>query len=296
MKRPLSMTGFGRGEYEGGGKVWTVECRSVNHRFLDVKIKAPWKYAALEERIKSEIATYHARGHIDLFVSVNGGQSDEVRLAANLPLAREYFNCLQAVRRELDIAGEPDLTMLAAFRDIVGPVEDAAAVDLDEIWAYIREALQAALAESLGMRENEGQTLRDDLLGRLDLFKQAAGQVEAALPGLIRKREETLKERLDKLLQGVDIDPVRLAQEAAVIVDKSDVTEELVRLRSHIIQFADFLDLDEPVGRRLDFLLQEFLREVNTMAAKISNAETAHLIVNLKNELEKMREQVQNLE
>jgi uncharacterized protein (TIGR00255 family) len=146
------------------------------------------------------------------------------------------------------------------------------------------------------MREQEGKALKEDLFERIDSFSYCLELLEDRIPEIVRSRNEELKKRIDYLLEGVDIDPVRFAQEAAILADKSDVTEELVRLRSHINQFVAFLESNEPVGRRLDFLLQEFLREVNTIASKISDAEIAHVTVDLKNEIEKLREQVQNIE
>ncbi|MCF6290272.1 MAG: YicC family protein [Desulfobacterales bacterium] len=295
MNRPLSMTGFGRGESSGDGRTWVVELRSVNHRFLDVKIRMPWKYAALEERVKRELGRYYGRGHIDLTVSSNGDGGAGVRLEANLPLAREYHNCLKQIHQDLQLTGAPDLAMVLSCRDVIGPAAEVEE-DLDRAWSFIGEALNRALKDALAMREKEGRTLKADLLGRLETFAGTVERVELAVPDINRKRQESLKERLDNLLQGVDIDPVRLAQEAAVLVDKSDITEEMVRLRSHMEQFAGMLAAAEPIGRKLDFLIQEFLREINTMVSKIGNAAVAHHIVDLKNELEKMREQIQNLE
>ncbi len=295
MNRPLSMTGFGRGESTGDGRTWVVELRSVNHRFLDVKIRMPWKYAALEERVKQEVGRYHSRGHIDLTVSVNGTGGEGVRLEANLPLAREYHNCLRQIQQELQLTGVPDLAMVLSCREVIGPAAEVEE-DPDKVWPFINEALASALKGALAMRENEGRTLKADLLHRLETFAGTVARVEQAVPEINRKRRESLKERLDNLLEGVDIDPVRLAQEAAILVDKSDITEEMVRLRSHMDQLAGMLAAAEPVGRKLDFLVQEFLREINTMVSKIGNAAVAHHIVDLKNELEKMREQIQNLE
>ncbi len=297
MKRPLSMTGFGRGEKTGSGRSWVVEIRSVNHRYLDIKSKIPWKYAQLEEKIKTEIGAYHGRGHIDLVLGVSGAGADGVRLQANIPLAGEYYRCLQQLRDELGVAGDADLAMVASFRDVIVPAtDDVIQEDLEELWPDIREALVAALENGLAMRENEGQSLKRDLVERLAGFTTIIAEVESAVPDVNRKRQESLLARLDTILSNAGIDPVRLAQEAAILVDKSDITEELVRIRSHISQFESILDSGEPVGRRLDFLVQEFLREINTMASKISDAAVAHRIVDLKNELEKMREQIQNLE
>ena len=218
-------------------------------------------------------------------------------MKTDLPLAREYLSCLKEIMAELSIPGEPDLALLASYRDIISPLDDEAGAEmLEEFWPAFSEALVGALNECLKMRQSEGDTLRKDLSARLISLQKKIDLIEQSLPQIIKMRENSLKERLDILLSGVDIDPLRLAQEVAILVDKTDVSEEIVRLRSHVEQFEGFLELDEPVGRRLDFLLQEFLREVNTIASKISNAETAHMTVGIKNDLEKIREQVQNLE
>jgi uncharacterized protein (TIGR00255 family) len=167
---------------------------------------------------------------------------------------------------------------------------------MDEEWRLISSALDAALKDCDIMREKEGQALLEDLLGRLAKFESIVRQIEASLPDLLQQRQNDLRLRVGKLLEGIDLDPIRLAQETAIMADKSDVTEEVTRLGSHIVQFRAFLASDEPVGRRLDFLLQEFLREVNTLSSKIANATIAHLGVEMKNEIEKLREQVQNIE
>jgi uncharacterized protein (TIGR00255 family) len=297
MGKPLSMTGFGRGESNSGGRAWTVELRTVNHRYSDISIKLPRRYFVLEEKIKKEVANYHSRGRVDIFITVVDDEIETTRLKADLGLAREYYNSLKLIGEDLSLTGEPDLTTITSFRDVITSVDDEVGPEIvEQFWPEARKAVIAALEECLAMRQNEGQSLQQDLQSRMEIFEQTVEDIEKSLPQIIEQRQKSLKERLDNLLSGVDIDPMRLAQEVAIMVDKSDVSEEIVRLRSHISQFIHFMDLDEPVGRRLDFLIQEFLREVNTIASKINNADTAHLIVKLKNELEKMREQVQNIE
>lgn len=297
MKRPLSMTGFGRGESVGGGKRWTIEIRSVNHRYLDVNIKFPRFYTLLEERIKKEIAVLHSRGRIDLYINVEDEQETASAFKVDLLQAREYYKCLIAIKNELGLEGQPDLTMLAANRDLISSLTteyDPATVEIQ--WPFLRKALHVALDECQDMRASEGLVLKQDLLERLAAFETIVAEIDGAVPDLLARRQAALKERLAVLLQDVNVDPARLAQEAAILADRVDITEELVRLRSHITQFRDFLNMTEPVGRRCDFLLQEFLREVNTIASKVNNSSTAHLTVDMKNELEKMREQIQNLE
>jgi len=297
MSKPLSMTGFGRGEAKGKGGSWTVEIRSVNHRYLDIGIKLPRRFIAWEDRIKKEIASCHVRGRVDVYGTFNDEGLATARLKTDLQLAREYVACLKEIADDLSIPGAPDLALLAAYRDIITPLDEESGGEfLEEFWPVFLEAITAALDECHNMRQSEGETLQKDLRERLVSFQQKIDAIERSLPGIIAMRENNLKERLDILLAGVDIDPLRLAQEVAILVDKSDVSEEIVRLRSHVEQFLGFLELDEPIGRRLDFLVQEFLREVNTIASKISNADTAHMTVGMKNDLEKIREQVQNLE
>lgn len=297
MGKPISMTGFGRGESGGQGCSWIVELRAVNHRYLDISIKLPRRFLGWEDRIKKEITAYQVRGRIDVYVTFNNEGIVAQRLKADLLLAREYKARLQEIARDLSIPGEPDLALLASFRDLIAPLDEEAGDEiLEGLWPSFHEALKAALEECQNMRQKEGETLQKDLRERLEYFQQKIETIEQSLPEILKAREAALKERIDILLSGVDIDPLRLAQEVAILVDKSDVSEEIVRLRSHVDQFAGFLNLDEPVGRRLDFLLQEFLREVNTIASKISNAGTAHITVSMKNDLEKIREQVQNLE
>ena len=297
MGQAISMTGFGRGEASGKRGSWIVELRAVNHRYLDIGIKLPRRFMSWEDRIKKEISSFHIRGRVDVYVTFNDEGAETSRLKADLRLAREYWACLKDIAEDLSIPGEPDLTMLASYRDIIAsPDEEAGGEPLEELWPALRAAIGAALAECHQMRQSEGEALQKDLLERLYSFQQKIDEIAQSLPQIMEKRETGLQERLDNLLSGVDIDPVRIAQEVAILVDKTDVSEEIVRLRSHVEQFQGFLNLDEPVGRRLDFLVQEFLREVNTIASKISNAETAHLTVGMKNDLEKIREQVQNLE
>jgi uncharacterized protein (TIGR00255 family) len=293
VKRPLSMTGYGRGEVSGA-KSWTVEIRSVNHKFLDLSIKIPRRYLGLEERIKKELGAHYNRGHVDVYVNPGAEAGDAIRLAANLPLARDYYRCLETIRQDLSLKDPPTLAMIQSYKEVIVAREEEE--DLDSVWPSMAEALGQAIAMAQSMREQEGEALKTELQQRLQGFAGTVESIAQDIPAIVQRRTEKLKERLAVLLQGTELDPLRLAQEVAMMADKADVTEEVVRLRSHISQFSGFLEADEPVGRRLDFLLQEFLREINTLASKISDAPTAHLTVELKTEVEKLREQIQNIE
>ncbi len=292
--RPRSMTGFGRGETAFAGRTWIAEVRTVNHRFLDLRIILPRPYAALEDRVRSAAATYHDRGRVEISLQLQGEEAAGLLLAVNTDLAQQYHRCLQQLNDEFGLDDKVRLADMLTMRDLISQQEQN--LDPDREWPGISAALGRAFEECSRMREQEGLLLKEDLAKRLAGFAATVGAIEQRLPEILQQRQDELKSRITRLLDGVDLDPMRLAQETAILADKCDVTEELVRLRSHISQFTGFLASDEPVGRRLDFLLQEFLREVNTLASKISNAGVAYLNVEMKNEIEKLREQVQNLE
>ncbi len=289
-----SMTGFGRGLASCENVSWLVEVKSVNHRFLDQRISLPANLCGLEDKVKSRVADCLHRGRVEVSVSQQSGGKGALKLAVDLDLAAQYRCCLEQVQKELSLAGDISLADIMAVRDIIYTVSED--VDIDKEWATISSALAAALLECDTMRMAEGERLRAELSTRLDNFALLVATIEKKSPDILRLRQDELAERIGRLLAGVDIDPLRLAQEAAIMADKVDITEEIVRLKSHVEQFRRFFSCVEPVGRRLDFLLQEFLREVNTLASKISNSELAHVCVEMKNEVEKLREQVQNIE
>ena len=292
--RPRSMTGFGRGEASDGGRTWVAEVRTVNHRFLDQRVILPRLFAALEEPVKKKVAAALDRGRVDITFSLQGVSTVEPQLVVNESVARQYHRCLQQLIADFALDAEVTLKDMLTLRDVVSLEEQRP--DVDAEWQLIAGALDAALKDCDVMREKEGHALQQDLLGRLAKFEAIVGRIEERIPELQQQRQADLRLRVGKLLDGLDLDPIRLAQETAIMADKSDVTEEITRLGSHMAQFRSFLASDEPVGRRLDFLLQEFLREVNTLSSKITNAGIAHLGVEMKNEIEKLREQVQNIE
>ena len=292
--RLRSMTGFGRGEAAGNGRTWIAEVRTVNHRFLDQRVILPRLFSAMEEPVKKMVAGFLDRGRVDVTFSLQGVSSVEPTLVVNESVARQYHRCLCQLIDDYQLSGQVSLKDMLTQRDVISLEEPRP--DMDTEWSLISQALEAALADCNGMREKEGHALQQELLGRLGKFETIVVQIEEKIPELQAQRQQDLRTRIGKLLEGLDIDPIRLAQETAIMADKSDVTEEITRLHSHIGQFRAFLMSDEPVGRRLDFLLQEFLREVNTLSSKISNGGIAHLGVEMKNEIEKLREQVQNIE
>lgn len=289
-----SMTGYGRGEAEGQGRIFTAEVRCVNNRYLDTKIKLPRDYSILEDPVRKQISSFHQRGRVDLAVTVSGDFSDLVDVRINSELAKVYYDSLSELAQALGLDNDLSISRLAQLPEVL--VKEQKSENIEEFQLVVQAAVGDALKSCDDMRVREAEALVDDLSERLTLFAEVLDRVERRIPDLVLQRQSSLQERLQKLLGTVDIDPQRVAQEIAVIADKTDVTEELVRLRSHIGQFKEMLQGAGVVGRKLDFLIQEFLREVNTMASKINDAEIAHLTVGLKSELEKMREQVQNIE
>ncbi|MCL2458136.1 MAG: YicC family protein [Desulfobulbus sp.] len=288
------MTGFGRGEASAEGRAWVAEIRTVNHRFLDQRVILPRAFALFEEPVKKKVAAVLDRGRVDITFSLLGTATVEPQLTVNGPVAHQYRRCLQQLLEEFDVTGPVTLRDMLTLRDVISLEEQRP--DMDAEWLLLAAALETALKDCDLMREKEGQALRQDLLERLAKFEAIVRQIDRAIPELQQQRQNELKARIGKLLEGIDLDPIRLSQEMAIMADKSDITEEITRIDSHMVQFRAFLASDEPVGRRLDFLLQEFLREVNTLSSKIANAAIAHLGVEMKNEIEKLREQVQNIE
>ncbi len=289
-----SMTGFGRGEAEAGGRQWVAEIRCVNHRYLDLKIKLPKGYAGLEKQARDMVVSTLQRGRVDVSLTVAGDFSDLQKIEVNSSLASTYRDALAKLGKTLNLEDDTTLSHLASYPDVMLLTKQSE--DLDAVWPIMKQALGAAVSTCDTMRSQEGDAMAEDLHGRLNSFAELVQRIGDSIPELLERREETLHERLQKLLDNIQLDPGRLAQEVAILADKTDVTEEIVRLESHINQFRSFLEADEATGRKLDFLLQEFLREVNTMASKINDAAIAHIAVDLKAELEKMREQVQNIE
>lgn len=289
-----SMTGFGRGEIEEGGRVFSVEIRCVNNRYLDVKLKLPRGVQAFEERIRKLVGAVHQRGRVDLQLSINGGGARKQRVLLNEELAASYSEALTRLSERFGLGLELTPQELASFPDVM--VREEEPEDIEALWIPVEKALQEALENCDAMRQQEGGALATDLLQRLEHFADVVGIIEERIPELVLQRQSALQERLAKLLDSVTLDQDRLAQEVAILADKTDVTEEIVRLHSHMEQFSAFLKEDGAIGRKLDFLIQEFLREVNTTVSKISDAGIAQHTVELKSELEKMREQVQNIE
>jgi uncharacterized protein (TIGR00255 family) len=291
------MTAFGRGSAPYGDGYWQVELKCVNSKFLDYQLRLPARLAVLEERVKKYVGSRLSRGRISIFVTLNGAAAAGQTLSLNLPLLEEYKKIAARLQAELGTSfAKPDLGYLLNNRDLV--ISSEKEEDEDDIWNSLYPALEQALGEACSMRAAEGAYLAEDISRRLELLADFIDQLERLTPLIIEHYRQRLGERIARLLQdqpAPDLEQ-RLAQEVAIVTDKCDISEELVRVRSHLAQFRAFLKAAQPVGRKLDFLLQELNREANTIGSKSPDAQAINLVVSLKAELERVREQAQNIE
>ena len=289
-----SMTGYGKADAPVAGGRIIVEIRSVNHRYGEISVKLPRPLMAYENEVRKAVASRLKRGKIEVFIQQEGAVGRENLPMLNLPLARAYYEAFVRMKEELALAEPVSLALIAAQRDVLssGATEEP------------EEAVDQALLSAVGtavesidlMRLREGSLLLEDLRGRRELLATLMVRVQERAPFVVAELANRLKERVAQISGETGVDEARLAQEIAFLADRSDITEELVRFDSHLQQFDEALHMDEPVGRKLDFLLQELGREVNTIGSKANDAEIAGLVVQLKAELEKIREQVQNIE
>lgn len=292
----FSMTGYGKGEYREGGVELTVEIKTVNNRFLDVSVKCPRLFLPYEETVRKAVREKLTRGHADVFVNFSDRREREKTLSLDIPLARAYFEAARTLKKELSLPDDKDdvtLSSLLRYGDVLKEEEQAGADE--ETVAALNTALCAALENLNAMRRTEGEKLAKDLLSRMDTVERTVEEIAERAPLVAENYRVKLTERVSRALEGVPLDEARLANEVAVYSDKSNIDEELTRLRSHIGQFRAIAK--EPlVGRKLDFLVQEFNRETNTICSKSNDLTVTNLALSLKNEIEKIREQVQNLE
>lgn len=290
-----SMTAYARTESQTGPTGVRVEVRSFNNRHLDVALKLTHGFESLEERIRTVIAESVARGRVDIRVQIQEALEAGVDFTVNLPRAQAYHRALSQLKEELGIEGAIGLETVLAGGSMVQALE--AEKDSEAIWPQVQDCLKSALEQLDAMRKVEGDNMAADFKQRLDAIERMLHEIESQAAGLPEIYRQRLKERIDALTHGmVEIDEARIAQEAALLADRSDISEEIVRAKSHIQQFRARMQDDTPAGRPLNFLLQEFNREFNTMGAKSGKAGMSHVIVAVKSELEKLREQIQNVE
>ncbi|MFZ3090947.1 MAG: YicC/YloC family endoribonuclease [Nitrospirota bacterium] len=289
-----SMTGYARSEWTGEGKSYVAEIRSVNHKYCDVSIKLPRTLLSLEGMVKGIIQKEFSRGKFDVIISRNGSDDYAKRLVLDEELVRQYFNILQDLKARFGLKGEIDINLLSGFSDMikVSPVEE----DEKEVARILKRVLHKAIISLIEIRNREGQALYNDIAKRLNIVLKAINKIERLSGRVFLTYHKKLRERIAAINKSLKIDHARLAQEVALIAERCDITEEIVRFKSHVNQFKRFLSRDKGVGRKLDFLIQEMNREVNTLGSKANDAVISIEVVNIKNELEKIREQVQNIE
>ena len=296
-----SMTGFGRGQYEDENFSITVEMKTVNHRYNEVAIRLPRFLNPLEDKIRKTILKTVNRGRIDVFINADYTSSENCTLKVDKNLAAAYHRALQEVGsaiglEELTLNSAQEVMYLSRCQDVINVKEGF--FDVETVWPKVEQAVAEALKNLVTMRETEGGNIYGDFIYRADLIAEKLTQIEARSPMVVEEYQTKLTDRLNNLLadHNITVEPERLLQEVAIFADRTSITEEIVRLKSHIKQFKNIINSDQPVGRKLDFLIQEFNREANTIASKANDYTLAQIVVEIKAEIEKIREQIQNIE
>jgi uncharacterized protein (TIGR00255 family) len=290
-----SMTGYGRGDVRGAAGNFAIEMRSVNNRYLDVQIKLPRSINALEPRIRKEVQEGFSRGRVDVFITRSGADASPFKFTVDHERAEQYIGVLRELKARFSLPGEVDLALLNALPDIIGKEE--VTEDLEALWTSLAGGIRQAVGALRAMRQQEGTSLASDITGRLDAIVTLIEMARVRTPVIVEQARKRMTEALEKVLKDPP-EPARLAQEIAILAERTDVTEEITRLGSHMGQLRAMVSGagPEPIGRKLDFLIQEMGREVNTIASKALDADISLQVVNIKAELEKIREQVQNIE
>lgn len=289
-----SMTGFGRGEYKDNSHHITVEMRAVNHRYTEVVFRMPRALCSLEERARRLILEAVSRGRLDVAITIEeyGEKKRTVRVSKELAVA--YYHALQELKNLLQTSDNIDIALVAKFPDVMKAEE--VAEDSEIYWPKIEAAVHDALGSLMSMREREGAAIKQDMLLRLDLLTGYIGEIEARAPAVMKEYREKLLGRIREAMLNTEVDENRLMLEIALFADRTNITEELVRFQSHLGQFRDTVHKADAIGRKLDFIVQEMNREVNTVGSKANDFLIANKVVEIKSELEKIREQIQNLE
>ena len=289
-----SMTGYGRAEVLVNGRNILVEIRSVNHRYFEFSCRSPRAYGFLESRLKTYLQGKLSRGKVDVNVSIQTVEGSSASVQVNRELAASYVQALRALEEPLGLRDDLSLSVISRFSDIFTVNKETE--DEDAIWADVLQVADEATGRFVQMRETEGAKMKEDVESRLDFILQAVEQVEARSPKTVEEYRARLYNKMSEVLGNTQIDEQRILTEAALYAEKIAVSEETVRLRSHVGQFRAILAQGGPVGRKLDFLIQECNRETNTIGSKAQDIEIARIVVDIKSEIEKIREHIQNIE
>ena len=288
------MTGYGRGEAVLHGRPITVEVRSVNNRYLDCTVKLPRIYVFAEDAIKAAVQSHISRGKVDVFITIGPSESGDVSISVNRPVADGYYAALCALRDAYGLKDDISVSLMSRFQDVF--LVEKTQEDLEAVSADICSVLELALRDFDAMRLREGEKLGQDVLSRAASIEGLVSKVEVRSPGIVADYRARLTSKMTEVLQNTQLDESRILTEAAIYADKVAVDEETVRLRSHLSQLRHLLQQEGAIGRKLDFLIQEFNREANTIGSKCNDIETAGYVVDIKAEIEKIREQIQNME
>lgn len=289
-----SMTGYGSAKGQAEGLEITVELKSVNNRYLDTSVRLPRSFLFAEDTVKSAVQAHISRGKVDVFVSVDSSAADDMVIKVNEPLLKSYVEAIRHISEEYSLVNDMTALNVSRFPDVLSVEKKD--LDADAIAAAISSITEKALVDFDAMRLREGEKLRDDVLSRLDTIDALVRTVEEEAPKTVAEYCARLEQKMAEVLGTAGIDESRILAEAAVFADHIAVDEETVRLRSHMAQLKTMINGSSPTGRKIDFLIQEFNREANTIGSKCQNSDIAHVIVDLKSEIEKIREQIQNIE
>ena len=289
-----SMTGFGRAEVMDSDKKITVELKSVNHRYLDMNVKMPKKFSFFEAAIRNVLKKYIQRGKVDVFISYEDYTENRVALRYNKELAGEYLRYLNAMAQDFQLSNDVSASVLSHYPEVLVMEEEP--VDENEIWSSLEQVLTEAAIQFVASRETEGQNLKTDLFGKLEALDEKVNQIEERGPEILRAYRERLMQKMREFLEDTQIEESRIAAEVVLFADKICTDEETVRLHSHIKNMKDVLDSGNGIGRKLDFIAQEMNREANTILSKANDLEVSNIAIDLKTEIEKIREQIQNIE
>jgi uncharacterized protein (TIGR00255 family) len=289
-----SMTGYGRAEAVLQGRNIVVEAKSVNHRFLEISLRLPSALFPLEMEFKKKVGERFKRGRIEIFIRLEGEGADVSKVNLNLEIVHNYFDVLNRIKEEFGLQDRIGLKTLTGFRDIFTPPAETQLSP--EFLSQMESSMQEALAMLMKMRQEEGLAMYQDMEMRLNVIREILETIKLRAPQVVLEYQKRLTERIKELTAGHVLDDIRLAQEVALLAEKSDITEETVRLQSHISQFVSLLQSDEAEGKKIDFLLQEMNREINTIGSKSNDFEITRQVIEVKSELSKLREQAQNIE
>ncbi len=289
-----SMTGYGRFELVEGTATYLVEVKSVNHRYFEFSCRTPRGYAFLEEKLKGFFSSRISRGKVDVYVAINGGELSSGKVSVNEEYAAQYIDALKNLKSRFSLSGKIRLEDVARNNEVFTVKHEK--IDEDKVWELVSRAADGAIDAFVNMRSIEGKRLADDVQSRCDFILDKVSFIEKRSPETVNEYRTRLEEKIRTLLEDKSVDEQRLLTEVAIFADKVAVAEETVRLRSHIDQLKKLLSEDEAVGRKLDFVVQEMNRETNTIGSKAQDIEIAHAVVEMKAEIEKIREQIQNIE